>query len=53
MGLDVADIRQGKYFDINLNDGASLEHSRKIVERLAKEVLTNPVIEQYRIVWES
>ena len=53
MGLDVADIRQGKYFDINLKDGASLEHSHKIVERLAKEVLTNPVIEQYRIVWES
>ena len=49
----VGDVRQGKYFDINLKDGASLEHSRKIVERLAKEVLTNPVIEQYRIVWES
>ena len=53
MVLDVADIRQGKYFDINLKDGASPEQSRKIVERLAKEVLTNPVIEQYRIVWES
>ncbi len=46
---NVADIRQGKYFDIDLKDGASKDE----VERLAKEVLTNPVIEQYRIVWES
>ena len=27
--------------------------SRETVEKLAKEVLTNPVIEQYRIVWEQ
>lgn len=49
MGMsNVADIRQGKYFDINLKDGTPKDE----VERLAKEVLTNPVIEQYRIVWE-
>ena len=48
MGLaDVTDIRQGKYFDITLKSG-----NRETVEKLAKEVLTNPVIEQYRIVWE-
>ena len=53
MGLtDVADIRQGKYFDIRLKDDASPEHNRQTVERLAQEVLTNPVIEQFRIVWE-
>ena len=45
---NVADIRQGKYFDVSLKDGTSKEE----VERLASEVLTNPVIEQYRIVWE-
>lgn len=49
---DVTDVRQGKCFDIRLKDGLTPERSREIVERLAKEVLTNPVIEQYRVVWE-
>ncbi len=54
LGLsDIADIRQGKYFDIQTNDSVSLEQRRQAVEKLAKEVLTNPVIEQYRIVWEQ
>jgi len=54
MGLSaVADIRQGKYFDIQIQDGLPMERSRQAVEKLAKEVLTNPVIEQYRIVWEQ
>jgi phosphoribosylformylglycinamidine synthase PurS subunit len=53
MGLaDVAEIRQGKYFDISLKEGVPGDRSRLAVEKLAKEVLTNPVIEQYRIVWE-
>ena len=54
MGLpDIAEIRQGKYFDIRLGEGVSMERTREAVEKLAKEVLTNPVIEQYRIVWEQ
>jgi phosphoribosylformylglycinamidine synthase subunit PurS len=44
---DVIDVRQGKIFNVAVKDG-----SREQVERLAKEVLTNPVIEEYRIVWE-
>jgi phosphoribosylformylglycinamidine synthase len=49
LGLtDVTDVRQGKIFNVQLKDGASREQ----VERLAKEVLTNPVIEEYRIMWE-
>ena len=44
---DVTDVRQGKIFSLDLKDG-----DREQVERLAKEVLTNPVIEEYRIVWE-
>jgi len=48
MGLnDIADVRQGKIFHVRLRDG-----NREQVERLAKEVLTNPVIEEYRIIWE-
>jgi len=53
MGLsEVADIRQGKHFAVTLKDTVSEQSGRQAVERLAKEVLTNPVIEQYRIVWE-
>jgi len=54
MGLpEVADVRQGKYFDVNIADGVSSDRSKEIVQKLAKEVLTNPIIEEYRIVWES
>jgi phosphoribosylformylglycinamidine synthase len=45
---NISDVRQGKIFEVNLKDGAT----RHEVERLAKEVLTNPVIEEYRIIWE-
>ena len=54
MGLpEVADVRQGKYFDVAIADGISSDRGKEIVQKLAKEVLTNPVIEEYRIVWES
>jgi len=49
---DITDVRQGKIFDVRLKDGPSPERTREKVERLAKEVLTNPVIEEYRIIWE-
>ncbi len=53
LGLaEVTDIRQGKCFDIQLQDGLPPERTKQQVERLAKEVLTNPVIEEYQIVWE-
>jgi phosphoribosylformylglycinamidine synthase subunit PurS len=45
--MDITEVRQGKIFDIRLKNG-----SREQVERLAKEVLTNPVIEEYRVIWE-
>jgi phosphoribosylformylglycinamidine synthase PurS subunit len=44
---DITDVRQGKIFNVVVKEG-----SREQIERLAKEVLTNPVIEEYRIVWE-
>jgi phosphoribosylformylglycinamidine synthase len=45
----VADVRQGKYFDMTLSDGASAEQVRQEIEAIAKDVLANPVIEDYRI----
>ena len=43
----VRDVRQGKFFVLELN-GLSREEAEKQVERLAREVLANPVIEQFR-----
>jgi phosphoribosylformylglycinamidine synthase len=49
MGLaDITEVRQGKIFHLQLKEG-----NREQVEKLAKEVLTNPVIEEYRIIWEQ
>jgi phosphoribosylformylglycinamidine synthase len=44
---DVAAVRQGKYFALTLADGLSVEAARAQVERISKEVLTNPVIEEF------
>ncbi len=44
---DVAGVRQGKYFAVSLKDGLSQESARTLVERIAREVLTNPVIEEF------
>jgi phosphoribosylformylglycinamidine synthase len=44
---DVAAVRQGKYFALTLADGLSAEAARAQVERISKEVLTNPVIEEF------
>ena len=43
----VRDVRQGKFFVLAL-DGLSKDEAKKQVERIAKEVLTNPVIEEFR-----
>jgi phosphoribosylformylglycinamidine synthase len=48
----VQDVRQGKYFELSL-DGLDREAAKAEVERVAKEVLTNPVIEEYRYSLED
>ena len=45
----IGDIRQGKYFEILLGDGLSEEDARKSVEKIAGDVLANPVIEDFRV----
>ena len=50
LGFDkIDDIRQGKYFEIALGDGVSEEDARKSVEKIAGDVLANPVIEDFRV----
>jgi phosphoribosylformylglycinamidine synthase len=44
---EVTAVRQGKYFALVLADGLSAEAASTQVERIAREVLTNPVIEDY------
>jgi len=43
----VRDVRQGKFFVLEL-DGTSREDAQKQIERIAREILTNPVIEEFR-----
>lgn len=40
-------VRQGKYFVLTLADTLEAEAARAEVERIAADVLTNPVIEEY------
>ena len=44
---DVSAVRQGKYFALSLADTLTSEAAKATVERIAREVLTNPVIEEY------
>jgi phosphoribosylformylglycinamidine synthase len=43
----VDDIRQGKYFELTLGPGLDKAAAQAEVERIAREVLTNPVIEEF------
>jgi len=43
----VQDVRQGKFFVLQL-DGLNRDQAQKEVERISKEVLTNPIIEEFR-----
>jgi phosphoribosylformylglycinamidine synthase subunit PurS len=45
----VADVRQGKFFEIVIAEGVSREQAQKEIETAAHEVLANPVIEEYRV----
>jgi phosphoribosylformylglycinamidine synthase len=44
----VADVRQGKYFELDLQTEEAGE-ARKLAAEVADKVLANPVIESYRI----
>jgi len=44
----VADVRQGKFFELNVN-AASADQARKLASGVADKVLANPVIESFRV----
>jgi phosphoribosylformylglycinamidine synthase PurS subunit len=45
----IAAVRQGKYFDITLADGTAREQAAQELDEIARDVLSNGVIEDYRV----
>ena len=45
----IKDVRQGKYFEVQLADEISETEARELASKIAKDVLANPVIEDYKI----
>lgn len=49
----VSDIRQGKYFEIEIDGGLNETQARDEAVRMAREVLSNPIIEDFRVEIEA
>jgi phosphoribosylformylglycinamidine synthase subunit PurS len=47
------DVRQGKFFELILDGGLDKAQAEGEVSRIAREVLTNPVIEEFRYAIEE
>jgi phosphoribosylformylglycinamidine synthase len=48
----VKDVRQGKYFELEI-DAGSADEARRIASAVSDKLLANPVIESYRIEIEE
>jgi phosphoribosylformylglycinamidine synthase len=48
----VGDVRQGKYFELDV-EAATAEEAARVASDVADKVLANPVIESYRVEIES
>lgn len=49
----IASVRQGKYFEIALAPGTDRAKASVEIDQIAKDVLANPVIEEYRVEFEE
>jgi len=45
----IASVRQGKFFEITLEPGTDRAKAQSEIEQIARDVLANPVIEEYRV----
>ena len=45
----IAAVRQGKYFEIGVTEGTSRDAAAEVLDEVARDVLSNPVIEDYRV----
>ncbi len=46
---EIASVRQGKYFEIELAEGTTKEQAAANLDKIAADVLSNPVIEEYKV----
>jgi len=42
-------VRQGKFFDIEIQPGTAREQAAEEMDQVARDVLANPVMEDYRV----
>lgn len=47
--LSITEVRQGKVFEITLDESATRESAAPEIEQIAHDVLANPVIEEYKV----
>jgi phosphoribosylformylglycinamidine synthase PurS subunit len=45
----ITGVRQGKFFEIELGPGSIKEEAAKEMDQIARDVLANPVMEDYRV----
>ena len=45
----ITDVRQGKYFEVQLADEMSASQAEEMASKIARDVLANPVIEDYKV----
>jgi phosphoribosylformylglycinamidine synthase PurS subunit len=45
----IAEVRQGKFFDIEVTGAEDREATKQEMDQIARDVLSNPVIEDYRV----
>jgi len=48
---NISNVRQGKFFEIEINENDK-DKAEKIAEEICKKLLTNVVIEDYKIILE-
>jgi len=49
----IEDVRQGKYFVVTVDGSLSRDEARAEIERMANDVLANPVIEDFHVELDS
>ena len=45
----IRSVRQGKFFEIDLQPGSGREDAAQEMDLIAREILANPVMEDYRV----
>jgi phosphoribosylformylglycinamidine synthase subunit PurS len=46
---EIKSVRQAKYFEITIADTTPHDQAAKMLDEVARDVLSNPVIEEYRV----